>query len=359
MAGIPISACIIAKNEERHIENCLKSLLRYDMELIVVDTGSSDSTKKLAERYTDKVYDFAWTDDFSAARNFAASKASNNWIFVLDCDEQVQDMDIGKLRICMQKYPKCVGVLGIMNVYQNNAKEIIRTDEIPRFYNKNYYEYKFRIHEQITPAKAEHYDEILLETFPVPAKVKHYGYDISKEEMNEKQGRNLKLLRRSLGEYEGMDDYVYFQMGQSYKILQEYEQAVEAYDMCLEVNRNPEKRFLPLCLETYTECLMKIGNVNDAYRLLDMNKEYLKTTKLKYLFGKAADICCDKENAVRYLTSITDAADLDKLEDDAFDAFARIFALYKEAGETEKLEEYKNKLVEYGKQHGKQIVFPA
>lgn len=359
MAKIPVSVCIIAKNEEKHIEKCLKGLFRYDMELVVVDTGSTDHTKQIAEKYTDKIYDFCWINDFSAARNFAISKASNNWILVLDCDEYVQDIDIGRLRMCMQKYPKAVGVVEMMNVYQRNEKEDIRVDEVPRLFNKNYYEYKFRIHEQITPKKAESYDEIVLETFKLPITVKHYGYDIPREEMLKKQERNLELLKQSVGENKGMDDYIYFQVGQSYKMLGQYGHAIQAYDMCLEVNRNPEKKFLPLCLEAYTDCLMRIGNVNDAYRLLDMNREYLNTTKLKYLFGKAADISQNKETAIKYLTDVTDALDFDKLEDDAFDAFARIFALYKEMGETEKLEEYKKKLVQYGNQHGKQIIYTA
>ncbi|MDE6918044.1 MAG: glycosyltransferase [Lachnospiraceae bacterium] len=78
MAGIPVSVCMIAKNEERYIEQCLRKLMRYNMEIVVVDTGSTDRTKEIAARYTDKLFDFTWCDDFSAARNYAVSKASNN-----------------------------------------------------------------------------------------------------------------------------------------------------------------------------------------------------------------------------------------------------------------------------------------
>ena len=117
MARLPVSVCMIAKNEEQYIEQCLKKLLRYNMEIVVVDTGSTDKTKEIAAKYTNHLYDFVWCDDFSAARNFAVSKASNNWILILDCDEYVQELDVAKLRTCMQKYPKNVGVLEIHNVY--------------------------------------------------------------------------------------------------------------------------------------------------------------------------------------------------------------------------------------------------
>lgn len=361
MARLPVSVCIIAKNEEQYIEQCLRKLLRYDTEIVVVDTGSTDNTKEIAAKYTDKLFDFAWCDDFSAARNFAVSRASNNWILILDCDEYVQEIDVAKLRTCMQKYPKNVGVMEIRNVYTTVeggiSKEGIRLDEVPRFFNRNYYEYRFRIHEQITPKKSDNYDEMILETFHLPIVVKHYGYDIPKQEMIRKQERNLGLLLKSIGETEGMDDYIYFQIGQSYNVLENYEKAIEAYDMCLEINRNPEKKFLGICLEAYADCLIKVGSPENAYRLLDMNREYLRTTKQRYLYGKAAHMCRDYETAVRFLTGITDAADFEQLGENVFDTYARIFAIYNETGQSDKIERYQSKLAEFGRLHGKQITF--
>ena len=66
---IPISVCIIAKNEEKNIERCLSSLTPYGFEIVLVDTGSNDKTKELAANYTNCIYDFKWNDDFSTARN--------------------------------------------------------------------------------------------------------------------------------------------------------------------------------------------------------------------------------------------------------------------------------------------------
>ncbi len=62
-------------------------------EMIVVDTGSTDRTKKIARAFGAKVYDFAWTDSFSDARNFSLSKASGEWILVLDADEVISPSD--------------------------------------------------------------------------------------------------------------------------------------------------------------------------------------------------------------------------------------------------------------------------
>ena len=59
-----LSICIITKNEEQNIDRCLKALAPYGLETIVVDTGSTDRTKQIAARYTDRLYDFPWCDDF-------------------------------------------------------------------------------------------------------------------------------------------------------------------------------------------------------------------------------------------------------------------------------------------------------
>ena len=77
----PISVCMIAKNEEKHIEKCLAAIRSHaagsvELEIIVVDTGSTDRTKEIAARYADKVLDFVWVNDFSAARNYSISQAS-------------------------------------------------------------------------------------------------------------------------------------------------------------------------------------------------------------------------------------------------------------------------------------------
>ncbi len=84
---IEISGCMIVKNEEKVLARCLDSIADLMDELIIVDTGSTDSTKQIAARYTDKIYDFPWIDDFSAARNFAFSKATKDYIYSADADE--------------------------------------------------------------------------------------------------------------------------------------------------------------------------------------------------------------------------------------------------------------------------------
>ena len=84
---LPISVCMIAKNEESNVHNCLAPLKKLGFELVIADTGSADQSMSLISQYTDQLYHFEWTNDFSAARNFSISKASHDWILVVDFDE--------------------------------------------------------------------------------------------------------------------------------------------------------------------------------------------------------------------------------------------------------------------------------
>ena len=95
---VTISLCMIVKNEEKILRRCLDSIKGLMDEIIIVDTGSTDNTRKIAEQYTEKVYDFEWIHDFSAARNFAFSKASCDYIYSADADEVVDKENYERFR---------------------------------------------------------------------------------------------------------------------------------------------------------------------------------------------------------------------------------------------------------------------
>lgn len=95
---VTISLCMIVKNEEKILARCLDSIKELMDEIIIVDTGSTDATKEIAARYTDKIYDFTWINDFSAARNFSFSKATKEYIYAADADEVLDAENQVKLR---------------------------------------------------------------------------------------------------------------------------------------------------------------------------------------------------------------------------------------------------------------------
>lgn len=88
---ITVSLCMIVKNEAKVLARCLDSIADLMDEIIIVDTGSTDETKQIAAKYTDRIYDFTWIGDFSAARNFAFSKAGMEYIYSADADEVLDE----------------------------------------------------------------------------------------------------------------------------------------------------------------------------------------------------------------------------------------------------------------------------
>ncbi len=84
---VTISLCMIVKDEEKVLENCLQSVQDFVDEIIIVDTGSEDKTKEIAKKYTQQVYDFPWQNDFALARNYSFSKATKQYCLWLDADD--------------------------------------------------------------------------------------------------------------------------------------------------------------------------------------------------------------------------------------------------------------------------------
>ncbi len=96
---ISLSLCMIVKNEHDTLSRCLDCAKQIADEIIIVDTGSMDDTKNIASKYTDKVYDYKWVNDFAKARNYSFSKATKDYIIWLDADDVILKEDIEKIKI--------------------------------------------------------------------------------------------------------------------------------------------------------------------------------------------------------------------------------------------------------------------
>lgn len=92
--GVKLSLCMIVKDEQAVLARCLASAAELADEIVIADTGSRDNTKEIAKSFTDKVFDFAWEDDFSAARNFSFSKATGDYVMWLDADDVIEESEL-------------------------------------------------------------------------------------------------------------------------------------------------------------------------------------------------------------------------------------------------------------------------
>ncbi len=133
-----ISVCMIVKNESSVLARCLDSLKGIYDELIIVDTGSSDNTKEIAARYTDKVYDFAWTGDFSDARNYAFSLATKDYIYSADADEYIDDENREKFLLFKGSIPEDAEIIQVKysNLLKFNTSFNFDTETRPKLYKR-------------------------------------------------------------------------------------------------------------------------------------------------------------------------------------------------------------------------------
>lgn len=257
-----LSICIITKNECDNLKICLERIKALGCEIVVVDTGSSDNSKKIASAVTPCVYDFVWCDDFSAARNFAIQKAANDWILFLDSDEFVDAFDMPKLLEQLQAMPASIGHIHIKSLYENNGQTMSSTEPIARLFSRKLYHFEGRIHEQIVPLDASTEPDY----FDAPVYVTHVGYQGNEAYRTEKANRNLKLLLQEL-EAQPDDPYTLYQIGNSYFYSKQYEQAIPYFERAMELPLDTRLSYVHSIINLYGYCLINTKQFADALML--------------------------------------------------------------------------------------------
>ncbi len=292
-----LSVCIIVKNDEKNIERCLKSVSEYDFEVIVVDTGSSDKTKSIAKKYTDKLYEFQWCDDFSKARNYAIRKARNPYVMMLDSDEFVEHFEKSELEAAIMKHPRAVGRVQRKNIITKQGQKQETWEWINRIFPKDAYEYEGKIHEQIIALDKREYD-----TYITPISMIHNGYDLSDEKKKEKAQRNARLLQQELDELEhSLNDkeerketqkevqekipYVIYQLGKSAYMAQDYKKACEYFDKGLSYDLNPKLEYVIDMVETYGYALLNTWQAEKALFFENIYEEFGNCADFQFLMG--------------------------------------------------------------------------
>lgn len=200
---------MIFKNEIRCLERCLKSLesLRkmIPCEVVMADTGSTDGSREIAEKYADIVFDFPWVDDFAAARNAVIDRSSGEWYLSLDADEWLDtDSNVERLASAL-RHPKKDHYLICLKM-RNFQKPNVTNDDYSEFYalriahNGMGIRYEGRIHEWLNRPKA------LTESgnnhvWLLNVVIYHDGYAYAnKEDAYAKWNRNMELLKKTLEE---------------------------------------------------------------------------------------------------------------------------------------------------------------
>ncbi|MGG3309125.1 glycosyltransferase [Paenibacillus lautus] len=265
---------MIVKNEERFLARCLKSVEGLVEEIIIVDTGSTDNTKEIAESFGAEIYTFEWVNDFSKARNEALKYAQSDYILVLDADEYLESRD--QLLLLLESLEKDIYFLSIKSFLRGGISTI---HPVIRLF-RNVPELKFfgRIHEQILIPVDSLFTQDYLEVT-----INHDGYmkDVITEK--NKEQRNLKILLEDLKEQE--TGFGLFNLGIQYKMMGEYEQAITMFEKAFPLSI--EYSYICKLITSLIQCYMELEQFDKALVICHESIEaYPNYTDLYYLQGQ-------------------------------------------------------------------------
>ncbi len=240
---VSISLCMIVKNEEAILRRCLDSVADLMDEIIIVDTGSTDKTKTIAAEYTNQIYDFAWVNDFSAARNFAFSKATKEYIYSADADEVLDEENRHRFRVLKEHLLPEVEIVQMKYGNQLHFGTVYNFDEEYRpklFKRVREFQWIEPIHETIRTSPVVFDSDIVITHMPTSA---HGSRDLQAFRRQIENGKGLSRRLREMYAREllmvGQDD--------DFLIAEEY-----FTQMCFE----PE-----LSVEEYMECYSVLVHV--------------------------------------------------------------------------------------------------
>ncbi|RZV58066.1 MAG: glycosyltransferase [Candidatus Brocadia sp. BROELEC01] len=214
-----ISACMIVKNEEELLPNCLNSIKKVVDEIIIVDTGSIDNTVTIAKEFGAKVYHHSWNDSFSEARNHCLQYASGDWIFQIDADEELEQADIMKLKEAISNPKYNAIAVAIHSAIQDNYHTFYNI----RIFRRGKGFYQGIIHEQV-----------IIEGDRLSADIRlyHHGYNLDPHKMKNKWQKTTRLLQKQI-EQNKCDSFAWFNLIRNYRTQELFNEGIIAGENAL------------------------------------------------------------------------------------------------------------------------------
>lgn len=227
-----ISLAVIARDEEANIAACLDSARGFVDEVVVVDTGSVDRTREIAREHGARVTEFAWCDDFSAARNAAIDAATMDWILMLDADETLDSASGPRLRTLIAQAPRS------MHVYLPFIDSVINPNQVDGYISSRHSRLFRRsadlrfvgpIHEALRYMPAP----LATQRADAPdIRIHHTGYIPAYYNARGKDERNMRLLTR-WQETDPTDPLVHFHLGVQHAAVNRHVATAAALRECI------------------------------------------------------------------------------------------------------------------------------
>jgi len=292
-----ISLCMMVKDEEELLPQCLESIKDHVNEIIIVDTGSTDRTVEIAESYGARVYHHPWENDFSKHRNQSIQYASNDWILIMDADEEFFPEDAVKIKSVTKEsdanflYLKCYDL-------EKTGKVHGVFNQVRLFRNGLGMQYANQVHNQLHTIGKGAYCKL---------RFRHYGYDLSAEKMHQKHLRTTSLLQQKIQE-NPEDPYLHHQLAASYSMHKEFAKAIDEGELALRLVRQKgiTNTFFVTSYYTVSQGYFVSGDLDKAEKVcrealdffeMDLNSYHF----LAAIYFKRRDLNRCKEMSHKYL----------------------------------------------------------
>lgn len=327
-----LSLAMIVKNEEKNLAQCLQSVRGLADEVVIVDTGSTDQTKRIAAQFTDKIFDFLWIDDFAAARNEALRYATEDWVLVLDADEviakedhsaikeAINNWDISGYQVLTRNYTNSTAMTGWQpcspaDSYAQSYAGWFPSLKVRLFQRKEGVQFEGRIHEMVDSSITPNGGRLTV--LPIP--VHHYAEE-SKDPA--KVQRYLELSRKKVAENPA-NAKACFELGILYKEAGQYADAEKAFSDSLALDASHLAPRLNLAIVQQKQ--QKYAAAIENYQII-LGKENIISPEAHYGLG----FCYFQQNQLeKALTHFQQAV---KYNPSFVDAFINLGAVWERLG---------------------------
>ncbi|MGS5021411.1 tetratricopeptide repeat-containing glycosyltransferase family 2 protein [Paenibacillus sp. JJ1683] len=264
-----LSLCMIVKNEALTLSRCLDSVADLMNEIIIVDTGSTDETKTIAARYTDRIYTFEWKDDFAAARNESFDKATCSYIMWLDADDVLLEPDRERLRSLKQRLSENIDavVMPLHLAEGERGEPLFSSRRIRLVKRERQYRWEGRLHEDLVIPQGQ---------------IVHADVAVTHRRMQDHTLRNQRILARWISESGKLEGrLLYFHANECFD-RKEYAEAAEGFDHLLEEPSGYQEDRITACARA-AECYLHLGKP----------EQQLDRLLRSFRYGvPQADLCC-------------------------------------------------------------------
>ncbi len=259
-----ITLSMIVRNEERVLAACLESAKPFFTQIVVVDTGSTDSTIEIARSFGAEVYEMEWPESFAIARNESMRHATGGWVFWMDADDTLPWVTGEALVREAIRAPQHIGAFVVPVRFVNDDPVYgTRVDHVKLFRNRKGLSWEGRIHEQILGSIRD----LGLEVGRLPVEVLHSGYDVSEEGQEKKRLRDSTLLQLDLNE-RPEHPFVLFNLGMTANHFGRHEEAIDWLTRSLAAS-GPNDSILRKTYALYAVSLRDLGRVDEALATCD------------------------------------------------------------------------------------------